>query len=36
MEKVSAEVRPQVEALGLPVPTNWRSYEVLAVRTPGS
>jgi hypothetical protein len=34
MEKVSAEVRPQVEAIGLPAPTNWRSYEVLAVRTP--
>ncbi len=36
MERVSAAVRPQVEAMGLPVPTNWRQYEVLAVRTPGS
>jgi hypothetical protein len=34
MERVSAEVRPQVEAMGLPVPTNWRSFEVLALRTP--
>jgi hypothetical protein len=36
MERVAAEVRPQAVAAGLPEPTNWRSYEVLAVRTPGA
>jgi len=35
MEKVSAEVRPQAAAAGLPEPTNWRQYEVLMHRTPG-
>jgi hypothetical protein len=35
MERVAAEVRPQMEAAGMPTPQNWRQYEVLRHRTPG-
>jgi hypothetical protein len=36
MEKTSAEIRPKAAAAGLPEPTNWRDYEVLDHRHPGT
>jgi hypothetical protein len=35
MERVAAEVRPQMEAAGMPTPENWRQFEVLRSRTLG-
>jgi hypothetical protein len=35
METASTEIRPQMEAAGMPAPQNWRSYEVLRHRTLG-
>ncbi len=35
MEKASDEIRPEMEAAGMPRPESWRSYEVLRHRNPG-